>query len=406
VRLLCVYQHAPTPGAPGIYRHRLLLGELARRGWEVDLVSTPVNYMTGAVPEPYRRRLYRRERIDDVEHHWVWASGGIHASRGRRALNYLSFAGSAAARAATLPRPDVVLASSPPLPVATVGAALARRFRRPWVLEVRDVWPESAVSVGWLAEDSRAYRALERVAHRHARGADAVIVPTPGLVERVRAHGAGEVDVVPGSVFDAPADPEVRARVRGVLGAGAGTCLFAYVGAVGAANGIDLLLDAVALLPADVPAAFVVAGDGSDRARLEARVRTEELERVRLLGAVPKAEVAGLLAAADVCLHLLRRDPVFETALPSKVLEAMGARRPFVTTVPGLPERLAQESGGGFAPAARELAAELERWARMAPAEREVKGEQAFRYGLERFGLQANTDKLEAVLNRAIAGRG
>lgn len=405
LRLLCIYQHAPTPGAPGIYRHRLLLGELARRGWDVDLVSTPVNYMTGVVPETYRRRLYRRERIEDVEHHWVWASSGIHASRAARALNYVSFAASAGARAATLPRPDVVLASSPPLPVATLGAALARRFRRPWVLEVRDVWPESAVSVGWLEEDSRAYRSLERVAHRHARGADAVIVPTPGLVERVRAHGATEVDVVPGSVFDTAPDPELRARIRSVLGVDDATCLFAYVGAIGAANGIDLLLDAVALLPAALPAAFVVAGDGSDRGRLEARARQEGLERVRLLGAVPKAEVGGLLAAADVGLHLLRPDPVFETALPSKVLEYLGAHRPFVTTGPGLPARIARESGGGFAPTAQELAAELERWTRLAPVERVAKGRQALRYGLERFGLAASTDILEAVLRRAIENR-
>lgn len=405
MRLLCVYQHAPTPGAPGIYRHRLLLGELARRGWKVDLVSTPVNYMTGVVPERYRRRPYRRERIEDVEHHWVWASSGIHASRVRRALNYVSFAASAAARGATLPRPDVVLASSPPLPVATLGAALARRFRRPWVLEVRDVWPESAVSVGWLDEDSRAYRALERVAHRHARRADAVVVPTPGLVERVLAHGAARVDVVPGSVFDSPPDPDLRARIRSVLGVDEGACLFAYVGALGAANGIDLLLDAVALLPDDVPAAFVVAGDGSDRSRLAERVGAEGLARVRLLGAVPKAEVGGLLAAADVSLHLLRPDPVFETALPSKVLEAFGAHRPIVTTVPGLPEQLARESGGGFGPTAVELAGELGRWTGMTQAERGERGEQALRYGLERFGLQANADKLERVLRRVVESR-
>jgi glycosyltransferase involved in cell wall biosynthesis len=273
------------------------------------------------------------------------------------------------------------------------------------VLEVRDVWPESAVSVGWLDEDSRAYRALERVAHRHARGADAAIVPTPGLVERVLAHGAARVDVVPGSVFDSPPDPELRARIRSVLGVDEDECLFAYVGALGAANGIDLLLDAVARLPAELRAAFVVAGDGSDRARLEQRVGAEGLTRVRLLGAVPKAEVGGLLAAADVSLHLLRPDPVFETALPSKVLEAFGAHRPFVTTVPGLPEQLARESGGGFAPTAAGLAAELERWTRLTPAERVERGEQALRYGLERFGLEANADRLEAVLERAIAAR-
>src|SRR5215475_10192032 len=90
-RLLCVYQHAPTPGAPGIYRHRLYFAELVRRGFAVDLVSTPINYMTGEVPSRYRRKPYVRETIDGIDHHWVWASGGIHASIRRRAGNYASF---------------------------------------------------------------------------------------------------------------------------------------------------------------------------------------------------------------------------------------------------------------------------------------------------------------------------
>jgi hypothetical protein len=91
-RLLCIYQHAPTPGAPGIYRHRLYLAELVRRGWHVDLISTPINYMRGTVPEAYAGRPYVREVIDGVVHHWVWAWSGVHRSRGHRALNYATFA--------------------------------------------------------------------------------------------------------------------------------------------------------------------------------------------------------------------------------------------------------------------------------------------------------------------------
>jgi len=85
-RLLCVYQHAPTPGAGGFYRHRTYFAELVRRGWHVDLVSTPVHYLTGLVPERYARRPYVRETIDGIEHHWVWASSSIHRSRVHRAL--------------------------------------------------------------------------------------------------------------------------------------------------------------------------------------------------------------------------------------------------------------------------------------------------------------------------------
>jgi len=166
------------------------------------VVSTPLNYMTGEVPARYRGRPYVHERIDGIDHHWVWASGRIHASKGRRVANYGSFVAAAGLRSLSLPRPDVILVSSPPLPVGLLGPVLARRYRAPWLLEVRDIWPESAVAVGWLAEGSSAYRVLDRVARSLAGSAARVVVPTPGLVEHVRAHGAVGVDVVPGPVVD------------------------------------------------------------------------------------------------------------------------------------------------------------------------------------------------------------
>jgi glycosyltransferase involved in cell wall biosynthesis len=399
-RLLCVYQHAPTPGAPGIYRHRMYFAELVRRGFAVDLVSTPINYMTGEVPPRYRRRPFLHESIDGIDHHWVWASRGIHASKVRRALNYASFAADAAARSLTLPRPDVVMVSSPPLPVGMLGPVLARRFRAPWLLEVRDIWPESAASVGWLSEDSAAYRALERIAHRLASTASAVIVPTPGLEPEARRHGARAVEVVPGPVVDARIDDAERADARRALDVDDDRCVFVYAGAVGVANGLDVLLDAVRAVPDDVRFSVLVAGDGSAREPLERRVASERIERVRVLGAVPKDEVRTLLAAADVCLHLLRADPVFQTAQPTKMLEYFGAHRPVITTVPGRPRELALESGGGFAPDAPSLAAEIERWARLDAGERRRLGDAAFAYGDARFGLAAAADGLEALLRR------
>lgn len=400
MRLLCVYQHAPTPGAPGIYRHRLYLAELVRRGFAVDLVSTPINYMTGDVPSRYRRRAYVREEIDGIEHHWVWASRGIHSSIRRRAANYASFAAAAAARALTLPRPDVIMVSSPPLPVGTIGPLLARRFRAPWLLEVRDVWPESAASVGWLSERSRLYALLERVAHHLASTASTVIVPTPGLVEAVRRHGARSVEVVPGPVVDADIPEDERRAARAALGAGDSTCVFLYAGALGVANHLELLAAAVGALPPEVDALVVVAGDGSARADLEQRVSAGAIDRMRVVGAVPKDEVRTLLAAADVCLHLLRPDPVFATAQPTKMLEYFGAHRPVITTVPGLPRELALESGGGFASDPAALATELERWVRLDPAERRSRGEQAYAFGSGRFGIAAAVDRFESLLRR------
>jgi colanic acid biosynthesis glycosyl transferase WcaI len=401
-RLLCVYQHAPTPGAPGIYRHRLYLSELVRRNWHVDLIATPINYMQGTVPERYAGKPYVREVIGGVVHHWVWASSGLHSSRAHRALNYTTFAAAAAIRGSTLARPDVIWASSPPLPIGTLGELLAKRFRRPWMLEVRDLWPESAASVGWLEEESLIYKALDRLARRYATRADAVLVPTPGLAEPVRRHGATNVSVVPGAVFDARRGPEVRERVRAELDVEEDACLFVYVGALGVANGLQVLLDAAVAVAADDRMSFVMIGDGSDRRRLEDEVRRRRIARLRILPPTPKEQVPDILAASDVCLHLLRPDPLFATALPSKVLEYLGAHRPFITTVPGTPRRLAAESGGGFAQSLEELVVELRRWASMSPDERLRRGEKAFRYGLENFSVEANVGKLESALEWAM----
>lgn len=402
-RLLCVYQHAPTPDAPGIYRHRLWLSELVRRGWHVDLVSTPRNYMTGNLPAAYSGRVYTREPIEGITHHWVWASGGIHVSPARRALNYVTFAGAAAVRSATLPRPDVILVSSPPLTVGALGPVLARRFSRPWVLEVRDPWPQAGASVGWLSEDSHLYQLLDRLASRLASTAHGVIVPTPGLVETLHRQGAERVEVIPGAVIDTGVDDERRARVRAALGAADGTCLFVYLGSLGVANGLDLLLDAIGRLPADAQALFVLAGDGSARRHIEERVSRERLKRVRLFSAVPKHQCADFLYASDVCLHVLRPDPLFAYSMPTKLLDYFGAHRPFITTVPGVARRLALESGGSFSESAPDFADELLRWIHMPATERRDRGEQSFRYGSEKFSVTVTIDQLEAVL-RAAAG--
>lgn len=397
-RLLCVYQHAPTPGAPGIYRHRRYFAELARRGWTIDLVSTPRNYMTGEVPARYRRRAAMHEVIDGIDHHWVWTPGGIHRSRSRRVANYAEFAAAAGLRALALPRPDVVLISSPPLPVAVLGPLLARRFRCPWVLEVRDIWPESAVSVGWLRHDGFAYSVLERFAHAVTRDADTVLVPTPGLEPLVRTHGAKDVFTLTGAVVPRPVDATRRSSARERLAIRGDECVFLYLGAIGVANGLEVLLDAVRRISPDTDARIVIAGDGSARQEIEEAVARDGLDHVTLLPPGGGEEVDDLLAAADVGLHLLRPDPVFESALPSKVLDYLGARLPFVTTTKGLPAQIATESGGSAVASSAELAREIKRWSAAGPGERRRRGEEAFDYGIRHFGLEAGVTRLEALL--------
>lgn len=406
MRILVVYQHAPTPGAPGIYRHHRLLTQLVRRGHHVEVVASPINYMSGTAPAKYRERRHRRELVDGVTYHWVRASGDIHRSLGRTALNYLTFAASAVLRGIRLRRPDLVWSSSPPLTVGTAGRMLARRFRVPHVFEVRDLWPESVAAAGALSERHPAYRVALRASKAYTRTAAAVIVPTPGLVDLVRGHGAGRVEVVTNAIDPHSVDPQTRAAMRAELDVADDEVLFAYVGAHGSPNGLDTLLDAMELMRDERGVRIVLAGDGLERVRLEERLRANPDPHVTMLGSIPKTEIPRLLGAADVGLHLLRPAAVYESALPTKMLEYMSAGLPCITTASGLPTQIARESGGDVAPVVAEgMADVLRAWAAMEPSERHRRGAEALRYGTERYGLAASTDRLERLLEDVLARR-
>ena len=261
------------------------------------------------------------------------------------------------------------------------------------------------MSVGWLSSEGRAYRFLSRFARSVTRRAPLVIVPTPGLEPLVRSHGARDVQILPGIVGGREPDPERGRRTRARLGIGDDQCVFLYLGAIGVANGLDLLLEAVESLPEDVPARVVVAGDGSARHSFEEAVEARGLDRITLLPPVDQEGVGDLLAAADVGLHLLRPDPVFGSALPTKALEYLGAGVPFVTTVPGLPSEVAVASGGAAVSSAAELTGEFVSWSAATSDERRTRGRQALRYGLDNFGLEANVSRLEGLLEKILDGQ-
>ena len=207
-----------------------------------------------------------------------------------------------------------------------------------------------------------------------------------------------------GAMPEITLDPARRSRTRARLGVGDETCLFAYVGALGVANGLDTLIDAAKAVRATAGLHIVLAGDGSDRARVAKRLADEHVPNITLLEPLAKDEVIELVEAADVCLHLLRPDSLFEGALPTKVLEYFGARRPVITTTEGLPARIVTEAGGEHCRDASALAEALERWASMSPSDLGERGERSHAYGARHFGFDATADALESHLQRVVEG--
>jgi len=396
---ICFLTHyyPPEVGAPQA-RISALAHALSARGATVSVQTGFPNYPDGRIRLPYSNRPYLIERDGPVRVVRTAIYPTPNQGFARRLANHASLAGSSLAGAPLSGRADVVVCESPPLFLAGAAIAFARAKRAPLVLNVADRWPASAVELGAL-DDRRAIRAAEWLERTAYRAAAAISVPTEGLVEDLSALPAarGKVVRLGPSVdierFDAsPPDPGERLRVL-------------YAGTVGLAQGLDTLVEAARRAGPDV-VEVTIAGDGADAPELRERLERERVGNVTMVGSVAHTSVPALYAGADASVVLLRDRPIFEGALPTKMLEAMAAGRAIVLSAAGESARLVEGSRAGIvvapedpdalAAAFRELAADRDRLAALGAAGR--------RCAVERFSRDRVVSRWWDVLERVARG--
>ena len=394
-RRVVVLNHFAAPrGAPGGTRHVELFGRL--QGWDATVISSRVNYFT-RTPTRLDDALYRTVPVLPYK-----------GNGPARVLNWLSYAVTCLVAAARLPRPDVVYASSPHLLTGLAGWLLARARRAHFVLEVRDLWPVVLVEMGQLSERSRLYALLKRLEVFLYRRADAVVVMADGVrgvlvdqegVPAARVHlvpnGADPSDFAPTASKE-----ELRARygLRGTV--------FAYTGAHGPANGLDLVLDAAAAVAREHPEVrFLLVGDGVAKEQLMARAAREGLSNVDFRAPVPKDEMAALLGAADVGLDVLADIPLFRYGVsPNKLFDYMAAGLPSITNTRGEVAALVDEAGAGLSVAPDGLSDAVRRMATSTQEERQAWGASGREYIGRTRSRTALAGKLERVLDELVGG--
>jgi glycosyltransferase involved in cell wall biosynthesis len=339
-RRVVVLNHFAAPrGAPGGTRHVELFSRLRR--WDATVIGSRVNYLTRE-PVHLDDDLYRTVPV------LPYRSNGA-----ARILNWCSYAVTALVAALRLPRPDVVYASSPHLLTGLAGWALARLRRASFVLELRDLWPVVLVEMGQLSRTSPLYRLLRSLERFLYRKADAIVVLAEG-VRRVLVEDEGvaadRVYFVPNGADPAdfvPSAPRAALRER----YGLDGMVFAYTGAHGPANGLDLVLDAAAEVAEQLPdVRFLLVGDGVAKAALRERAAREGLRNVAFRAPVPKDEMPDLLGAVDVGLHVLADVPLFRYGVsPNKLYDYLAAGLPVLTNTGGEVAALVDAANAGVA---------------------------------------------------------
>ncbi|MGN0064108.1 MAG: glycosyltransferase family 4 protein [Nocardioides sp.] len=389
---------AAIPGA--------IVRALKARGHDVEVVTGFPNYPTGEVYEGYRVKPYSRETLRGVTVHRVPLFASHDDSAARRILNFLSFMVSASTLGAFLARrADAALVYSTPGTVGAAGWVLRRVFGTPFVLYVQDVWPDTVTATGMMP--ARLVRPSEWILHRFCnavyRSAAHIAVISPGMKDLLVERGVRPEDV---TVVHNWIDEDVfhpaprRPRREGALEV-------MYAGNLGDVQGLDTAVRAVAKARTSVDVTLRMIGSGvaeESLRRLAAELGVSD--HVRFEGSRTLAEMAGVLADADVQLVCLKDDPLFHLTMPSKIQAILASGRPLITSAPGDAARLTDESGAGWSAAAGDadaLAALFVRASGLSQTELDELGAAGRRFYETRLGASVGAAGLEKALQDAAA---
>ncbi|MEX0742504.1 MAG: glycosyltransferase family 4 protein [Phycisphaeraceae bacterium] len=399
MHILYVSQYFPPEmGAPAAR-----VSELARHwvqaGHEVTVLTGFAHHPTGVKAAADRRCLTRREQWEGVNviRSYVYATANKGAAK--RMLSYASFMTSAALLGAVRVRkPDIVIATSPQLLCAVGGYALAKRFRVPFVFEVRDLWPESIQAVEAM-RDNFIMRGLKRTADNLYRRSDLIVTVGEGYrneIHQLYNIPHDKMRIIHNGINASLFTPGERHNaVRREFGWGDKTVLL-YLGTHGMAHALHKVLETAKRLAHRTDLHFAFVGEGAEKDHLKQLAADWNLPNVQFIDQQPKHRVPEFYAACDIGLVTLRDTPLFQQVLPSKIFEYLAMQRPIILSVGGEARKLVENAGAGryvapenvddLAEAITDLADDPATWQAMAERGRQFvldnfdRAEQARRY--------------------------
>ena len=359
MRILLIHQSFMSLDEPGHTRHFEMAQFLRARGHELVAVASGLNYQTGQRTDK-RRGIYSEQMLEGVRVLWAYIYPSLHHSYSRRIISFLSFAFSSVWAALLVKDVDLVMGTTPQFFQAFSAWIVALIKRKPFLLEVRDLWPEFAVDMKVLTNPLMISLArwMERFLYIRATH---ILVNSPAYKEYVHSKGVpnSKITFIPYGADVDMFNPNVSGlAVRKQLGL-EDKFVVLYAGALGEANDIYTLLCAAKHLNNEKHIRFVLWGDGKERPKLQSETERLMLENVIFAGVCPKKEMPYVIASSDVCLAILQNVPMFRTTYPNKVFDYMAAARPTVLVIDGVIREVIESSKGGVfvEPANHELLA-------------------------------------------------
>jgi len=342
MHILLIHQAFASLEEPGGTRHHELARFLARHGHKVSIIASPVSYLTGEIQE--------EKRIEEdfgglINIYRSYTYPALHKSFIHRVFSFFSFMISSFLKSISIKDVDLVWGTTPPIFQSGSAWLISRLKGVPFLLEVRDLWPEFAIAVGVLKNPFliKISYWLEKFLYKQA---DQIIVNSPGFIELVKEKGSKEISLIPNgadiTLFNNINIPEIRKTLGWTE-----KFIILYAGAHGMSNDLGVVLEAAQLLKDVEMIHLVLLGDGKEKPALIQEAKKLNLPNVTFLDPVPKNRVAELLIAADACIAILKPIEMYKTTYPNKVFDYMAAKKPIILAIDGVIREVVEKAGCG-----------------------------------------------------------
>jgi len=352
MHILILYQHYLSPGEPGFSRLNEYAKRWVRDGFEVTVIASQVNYMTGRRNVPSGRSFIRRYLDEEgVRLIRAYTPSSYQHSVSNKIAALATFTLSSTLATLWAKRPDVILASTPPLMMVIPAILAASWWRVPFVLDIRDLWPESGYTLGILKEGGFFARLFSWLEKTGISRAAAVNVLTPAFEDDLLRRGLAppqKIRLIPNGVdLEQIAALPPAEGIREKLG-WKDRFVVLYAGAHGLANNLEQLVEAASILSSHPEVLLACVGDGIALPELKRKAQEKGLANIRFHGPVPRGTVLEFVAAADICVAILKPGSAFSKVYPNKILEYMACGKPILLAIDGAARQLVEEAGAGI----------------------------------------------------------
>lgn len=315
---------------------------------KVTVITNHPNHPNGILYPGYQNQWVTREEKEGVDVYRVKTYLTPNKGFLRRTLNYLFFMVVSVIAAIRLPKPDVVVATSPQFFCAVAGYLVSRMKKSPFVFELRDIWPESIITVGAM-RPSLPIRLLEKLELFLYRKSTRVIALTDAFKENLISRGIipSKIEVIKNGVDLSFFHPgPVPTDLIDELGVD-GRFVASYIGTVGMAHAVEKIVEVAETLKGVREILFLVVGEGANKEKIQYLATKKGLSNIKILPGVSKGRVRDYYAVTNLNLVTLRNTPLFRTVIPSKIFEIMAMGRPILCAVDGECRKIIEQSGSG-----------------------------------------------------------